>query len=102
MGDVLSVRMDDQLNDLIESYLKDQNLEKSEAVRQLIVKGVYMSAIQSYLAQKISIQKAAAICRMSLSEFMDFLAKLGLGSQLEIEDILLGYESLKNLKNKSK
>lgn len=98
MGDVLSVRMDDLLNELVDSFLKEHNLEKSEAIRQLIVKGIYMSAIQDYLMQKISIQKAAAMCRMSLTEFMDFLAKLGLGSQLEMEDILQGYESLLKLK----
>jgi predicted HTH domain antitoxin len=94
MGDVLSVRMDDQMKELVDGYLKEQKSEKSEAVRQLIVKGVYMSAIQAYLEQKISVQKAAALCQMPLSEFMDFLGNLGIGSQLEMEDILMGLDVL--------
>jgi predicted HTH domain antitoxin len=94
MGDVLSLRMDEQLNEIVNDFIKEQKLEKSEAVRQLIVKGVYLSAIQDYLEQKISIQKAAAICKIPLSEFMDFLGKLGIGSQLELDDIMMGYDNL--------
>jgi predicted HTH domain antitoxin len=98
MGEILSVRMDDQLNSFVEAFLKEQHLEKSEAIRQLIVKGVYMTAVQAYLEHKISVQKAASICRMPLSEFMDFLARLGIGSQLDLDDVLTGYEYLTRLK----
>jgi len=103
MGDVLSVRIDDQLSRVLESFLHEKKLEtigkleKSEAVRQLILKGIYMTAIQSYLEHKISIQKAAAMCLMPLSEFMDFLAQMGIGGQLDLEDILIGYEHLQKL-----
>ena len=97
MADILSVRMDDQLNDIVNNYLKEQKLEKSEAIRQLILKGIYMNAIQLYLEHKISIQKAAITCGMTLSEFMDFLARIGIGSQLDLEDILMGYDFLKKI-----
>jgi len=33
MGDVFSVRLDEQLNEIIENYLKEQKVEKSEAIR---------------------------------------------------------------------
>ncbi len=94
MGDILSVRMDEQLTLLIEEFIKNKRIEKSEVIRQLIVKGIYMDVLQDYLAHKILIQKVAALVNMSLSDFMDFLGKLGIGSQLEMEDILQGYEHL--------
>ncbi|MHA1521369.1 MAG: UPF0175 family protein [Promethearchaeota archaeon] len=97
MGDVLSVRLDDQLNNLIKDFIKDRNLEKSEAIRQLILKGVYMIAVQDYLENKISVQKAAAMTNMALSDFMDFLGRLGIGSQLDMEDILTGYDNLRSV-----
>jgi predicted HTH domain antitoxin len=100
MGDILSVRLDDQLNKLINNFIKDQHMEKSEAIRQLILKGVYMNAVQGYLEQKISIQKAASMANMALSDFMDFLGKLGIGSQLDLEDILTGYDNLRLIAEK--
>ena len=50
MGDILSVRMDEQLTLLIEEFIKNKRIEKSEAIRQLIVKGIYMDVLQDYLA----------------------------------------------------
>ena len=99
MGDVLSVRLDDNLNLLLEKYIQESNLDKPEAIRTLIVKGVYMTAVQDYLEQKISIQKAAAMTDMVLSDFIEFLGKLGIGAQIEVEDILTGFDYLKKLKN---
>ncbi len=101
MGDILSVRLDDQLNNLIKIFIKDHNLEKSEAIRQLILKGVYMNAVQDYLENKISVQKAATMTNMALSDFMDFLGGLGIGSQLDMEDILTGYENLRYASRKN-
>ncbi len=95
MGDVLSVRLDKQLNTIINNFIKEQKMEKSEAIRQLILKGVYMNAVQRYLEHKISIQKAADMANMALSEFMDFLGGLGIGSQLDLEDVLVGYDNLR-------
>jgi len=57
-----------------------------------------MSAIQAYVEKKISVQNAAAMCKLPLSDFMDFLSHLGIGSQLEVDNILTVYDFLKKLK----
>ncbi len=56
---------------------------------------IVMDAVQRYLEHKISIQKAADMANMVLSEFMDFLGGLGIGSQLDLEDVLAGYDNLR-------
>ena len=38
MGDILSVRLDEKLNQLIEKYIQESYMEKSDAIRNLIVK----------------------------------------------------------------
>ena len=73
MNDILSVRLDAQLAKIINNFVQDKKMEKSEVVRQLILKGIYMNAVQDYLQQKISLSKAANMANMALSEFMDFL-----------------------------
>lgn len=100
MGDVLSVRLDDNLNQIIEKHVQESYLEKSEAIRDLIIKGIYMTAVQDYLEQKISIQKAASMANMVLSDFIDFLGKLGIGAQLDLEDVLTGFDNLKKLNSR--
>jgi hypothetical protein len=59
--------------------------------------GDSISSIENYLLQKISVQEAAARCKIPLSDFMDFLAQLGIGSQLDLDDVLMGFDFLSTL-----
>ncbi|MHA1732174.1 MAG: hypothetical protein ACTSU5_09525 [Promethearchaeota archaeon] len=100
MGDILSVRLDEKLNDLINKYLRDHEIEKSEGIRQLLVNGIYMRATKEYFEGKVSVGKAAAMVGASISDFFDFLCELGVRSTLDVDDVLDGYENLLRLKER--
>jgi len=52
-------------------------------------------AIKCYAKGKFSIGKAAYLANLLLSEFMDLIIDLGIKSQISKEDLLQGYENLK-------
>lgn len=98
MGDILSIRLDEKTQGLIEKYLNEHDVEKSEGVRSLIMNGMLFSVIKDYLSGAVSLAKAASLMDYSLSDFMDLLSEIGIKSNVELSDILDGYENLVNLK----
>lgn len=94
MGDVISVRMDEKIQGLVDKFLQERGLERSEGIRSLLVTGIYFQAIQGYVDGRYSVQKAASLAGMALWEFMDLLARLGIGSNLDLADVVEGYEAL--------
>ena len=70
----ISVRTDKRLEELIENYLRETDLERSEGIRQLLQNGVYFQAITGFLEGKFSLAKGASLMKESLSDFMDRFA----------------------------
>ena len=98
MGDILLVRLDKKLHHLINKYIEEYQIEKSESIRRLIFDGIFMNAIKEYLAGRLSIGKAASMVDMSISDLLDKLVLLGIPSTLELDDIMDGYQNLIELK----
>ncbi len=95
MGKVISVRIDKDLEDIINNFSKERHIEQSEVVRDLINSGSLYLAIKGYASGKYSIGKAAHLVKLPLSEFIDILSELGIKSKIDREDLLEGYENLK-------
>ena len=94
MGKVISVRINKNLEEILNKFSEEQKNEQSEIIRDLIKNGGIFLAIKGFVEGKYSIGKAANLIEMPLSEFMDIIANLGIKSKINIEDVLEGYENL--------
>ena len=97
MGKVISVRINQKLEEIIKNFAKEQKNEQSEVIRDLIQNGSIFLAIKDYAEGKFSIGKAASLIDVPLSELMDIITDLGIKSEIGIEDFVEGFENLKNL-----
>lgn len=97
MGKVISVRINQKLEEIIKNFAKEQKNEQSEVIRDLIKNGSIFLAIKGYAEGKFSIGKAASLIDVPLSELMDIITDLGIKSEIGIEDVVEGFENLKNL-----
>lgn len=97
MGKVISVRINQKLEEIIKNFAKEQKSEQSEVIRDLIQNGSLFLAIKGYAEGKFSIGKAASLIDVPLSELMDIITDLGIKAEIGIEDVVEGFENLKNL-----
>ena len=95
MGKVISVRINKSLEEVIKRYSKEKSEEQSVLIRDLINNGSIYLAIKGYAKGKYSIGKAAYLANIPLSEVMDVCMELGIKSRISKEDLLEGYENLK-------
>ena len=97
MGRVISVRINESLEKIIKRYSEIKKAEQSDIIRDLITNGSIYLAIKGYAEGKYSIGKAAYLANIPLSEFMDLIIDLGIKSKISKEDLLEGYENLKQI-----
>lgn len=95
MGKVISVRINKSIEKIIERYSEEKEAELSDIIRELINNGIIYLAIKGYAEGKYSIGRAAYLSNLPLSEFMDLITDLGIKSKITKEDLLEGYENLK-------
>ena len=95
MGKVISVRINENLEEIIKRYAEIKKEEQSVIVRDLISNGSIYLAIKGYAKGEYSIGKAAYLANLPLTEFMDLIMNLGIKSKITKEDLLEGYENLK-------
>lgn len=90
MDNVMTVRLPKEDIEAVNQISIKNKKDKSTTIRELVELGkIYFSIIQ-YREGKISIGKAAEIAGLGISDMMDLLSKLGIGSNLELEDYLEG------------
>jgi predicted HTH domain antitoxin len=95
MGKVISVRINRSLEEIIKRFSEEKKEDQSELIRDLINNGSIYLAIKGYVKGKYSVGKAAYLANLPLSEFMDLIMDLGIKSKISKEDLLEGYENLK-------
>ncbi len=97
IGKVISIRINKWLEETIKRISKEENQEQSTIIRELIKNGSIYHAIKGYAKGKYSIGKAANLANLPLSEFMDLVVDLGVTSKIDKEDVLQGYQNLRQL-----
>lgn len=100
MQKVITARFDEGDIDFIAEQAKEQAMDKSSVLRNLVDLGRLFLAIKSYESGKVSIGKAAQIGDVSISEFIDVLAELGIKTTVTLDDIQEGYQNLKAVLSK--
>nr|MDO8117142.1 hypothetical protein [Candidatus Sigynarchaeota archaeon] len=90
MSHVISIRINKHLEELIERHAREARLDQSDIVRDLINKGGIFVAIKGYAEGKYSVEKAASLASIPLSEFMDLVMNLGIRSRIDVDDMMDG------------
>ena len=93
----MSIRLPEEDLQLVEELARDEDMEKSTAIRELIGLGRIYLAIIKYKEGKISIGRAAEIADMSLSNLIELFSSLGIESKIEKEDYLEGLKHLRKI-----
>ncbi len=87
----MNLRLDEDLIREFEELAEEENLDRSALVKKILVEGLQQErlnfAIQKYMTKDISIERAAEIAKLSIHELILNLSKLGVPSNLTIEDI---------------
>jgi predicted HTH domain antitoxin len=96
MGKIISIRINKRLEEIIGRYSEEKKSEQSDIIKDLIDNGSIYLAIKDYAKGKYSIGKAAYLANLPLSEFMDLIMDLGIKSKISREDLLRGYENIKD------
>lgn len=98
-SEFLGARMEKDLIKMIEKTAEEEHVDKTKALKELVVLGRKQFLIKKYLelyrAGKCSIDKAADAVGVTVSEMMHEAAKAGIRSTETIADYREGLELLK-------
>ena len=94
----LGARIEPEIIDIVDKVAKDKGTDRTGAIKVLISIGYkelnLEKVIDLYRKGKISIDKAAKISCLSVSEMMDEIAKEGIKSDESIEEYIEGVKNL--------
>lgn len=91
----LSVRVDAEDYAFLVQFAAAEREDISKAARDLLGRGRILLAVERYRSGKASLERAAEIAGLSITETMDALAALGVEANLEEEDYLASLSNLK-------
>jgi predicted HTH domain antitoxin len=94
MTKTVSIRMDRENYEFLTEISKEERSDLSKAVRDLVMRGRVLLAVERYKKGAASLGKAAQLAGLSVGQMMTLLAEFGLESRIERDDYL---EGLKNL-----
>ena len=97
MDNVLTVRLPKDDLEVVKQISIKSKKDKSTTIRELVELGKIYFAITQYREGKISIGKAAEIASLTISEMMNLLSRLGIESNIELEDYLEGQKFAKEI-----
>ena len=94
MTKTMSIRMDRENYEFLTEISKEERSDLSKAVRDLVMRGRVLLAVERYKKGDASLGKAAHLAGLSVGQMMTLLAEFGVESRIEKDDYL---EGLKNL-----
>jgi len=91
MGTTITTRVTDELSKDIKEFAKEDKVDTSTAVRQLLASAVKQkkidNALEQYKKKQITIGKAAALSGTSLRDMISFAAKEEIPFQYGLSDL---------------
>ena len=94
MTKTMSIRMDRENYEFLTKITKEERSNLSKAVRDLVMRGRVLLAVERYKKGDASLGKAAQLAGLSVGQMMTLLTEFGVESRIEKDDYL---EGLKNL-----
>lgn len=93
----VSVRLDVEDYNFLNSLAESDKEDLSTAVRSLILRGRVLLALERYREGRASLSKAAEVAGVSISEMMDLLGEHGIPADLRVEDYREGLRTLREI-----
>ena len=94
----LGARIETQIMEIVEEIARERNVNKTSAIKILVSAGWkelrLEKALNLYREEKISIDKAAKMAGITVSEMMKEAAMHGIKSEETIEEYKLGLKNL--------
>ncbi|NVM56050.1 MAG: UPF0175 family protein [Candidatus Helarchaeota archaeon] len=91
MTEQLNLRINKEVVRDLEKLANQTNIERAALAKKILIEGIQREklnvAIQKYIQKEISIERASEIAGLSLYELIEVFSKLGIPSNLSIEDI---------------
>lgn len=97
MGEVLSLRLSEEEERIIEKLAEEEKKDKSSVARELLRYGNLYRAIKLYRERKISLGRMADLLDLSIPECMDILSEFGIEANIDYDVYLESYENLKKV-----
>src|SRR2546425_9157496 len=96
MTKTMSIRMDRENYEFLNEITKEERSDLSKAVRDLVMRGRVLLAVERYKKGEASLGKAAQLAGLSVGRMMTLLAEFGVESRIEKDDYLQGLKNLAN------
>ena len=90
MTKTMSIRMDRENYEFLTEISKEERSDLSKAVRDLVMRGRVLLAVERYKKGDASLGKAAQLAGLSVGQMMTLLAEFGVESRIEKDDYLKG------------
>jgi len=89
--DQLNLRLNKDIIQEPEKLAESTNLDRTALAKKILIEGIQCEkvnlAIQKYINKEISIEKASELSGLSLYDLLEVFSRLGIPSNLSIEDI---------------
>ncbi len=90
MTEQINIRLEKSIVQEFEDLAAQENLDRAALVKKIMLEGLKHErlnfAIQKFVLQEISVERAAEIAKVSIHEILAVLAKLGIPSNMTVED----------------
>ena len=90
MTEQLNIRVDKSIVQEFEDLAKQEKLDRAALVKKVMLLGLQHErvslAVQKYAMQEVSVERAAEIAKVSVHEMLAMLVKLGIPSNMALED----------------
>ncbi len=96
MTKTMSIRMDRENYEFLTKITKEERSDLSKAVRDLVMRGRVLLAVERYKKGEASLGKAAQVAGLSVEQMMTLLTEFGVESRIEKDDYLQGLKNLAN------
>jgi len=94
MTKTMSIRMDRENYEFLTEISKEERSDLSKAVRDLVMRGRVLLAVERYKNGDASLGKAAQLAGLPVGQMMTLLAEFGVESRIEQDDYLDGLKNL--------
>lgn len=96
MTKTMSIRMDHENYEFLTEISKEERSDLSKAVRDLVMRGRVLLAVERYKKGEASLGKAAELAGLPVGQMMTLLAEFGVESRIEKDDYVQGLKNLVN------
>ena len=94
----VGLRMEENIYEMVDDIATDENLDKSSALKILIKEGwkgmKLKKALDLYAQSLVSVDKAAKMAKLTISEMMNAIANNGIKSEETLEEYRDGVRML--------